>query len=713
LKGRALLLAACPLAAILLHLPTWNHEFVFDDRAIIVQNPLVQDVRRLPRLLISPYWATLRPSQGLYRPLTSLSFALNRALAGGLDPRGFHLVNVLLHGLATLLVTLLALDLLPGRRGAACAGLLFAAHPIHVEAVAGVVGRAEILAACGVLGMILCHRRAQTAPLHEAWRWRAGSWSAGLLGMAAKESAAVAIVLCALGERTLSPSEAPVRGRGALYAGHVATLGAMLIARLAVLGTAGVGQPIPFVDNPAASAGAVAGRLTALGAAARYAGLLLWPRWLSADYSYDQIPVIRSPFDPLAVAGLLVVLGLLAAGGWLLARAPVWGYALLWIPGSALLTSNLAFFIGTLLAERLMYLPSVGLCLLAGGAVAAAGRSRVAGRAAAGAALLAAAACAARTWTRLPDWKDDFALYQSAARVSPRSARIRYNLGNAYLRRKQYPEAEEGFRAALGIYPEFRDARINLGMAVLEQGRAAESLGLLESAAALAPEDADVAVNLGTAYRALGDEARAETAFRRALELDPRSARAWNNLGSIDLKRGDVSSAIKRLERAVQLDPDLAVFRVNLADALTSEGRAREAAEQFVQAARLDPDLPESHRGLGEVALQSGNAPAAEKEFRLATSAAEPSARACNFLGYMLARRGDYREAAAFYEKALGIDPTLHDAHRSLGLLYARDLHDAVKAAAHLRRSLAIAPEQPGAEDLRRLLRELERSGTR
>jgi tetratricopeptide (TPR) repeat protein len=707
LNGRRLPLLIGPVVAVLLFLPTLGHDFVFDDHAVIGQNPLMHDLRDLPRLLAAPYWNTPTRDRMLYRPVTSVSFALDRAIARGLDPRWFHLVNVLLHATASLLVAVWAATLLPGRTGPAAAGLLFAVHPVHVEAVAGIVGRAEILAACAVLGAILCHRAARAAI-----GWRCGllmtaAWTGTLLGAGAKESAVVAPVLCLVADAFV-PAPPGRRRVVLLYAGHAAALGIYFAARVLVLGTIGIGRPIPFVDNPAASAGAIDGRLTALGTVARYAVLLLWPRRLSADYSYDQIPVVRSPLDPWALAGLALVIGVVAGGVLLRRRAPVVACAFLFTAVAASLTSNLVVFIGTILAERLMYLPSAGVCLL--GAAGAAWLARRRGLIPSVAAVaVAAGAGAARTAVRLPEWKDDLALYSSAARVSPRSARIRYNLGNAHLRLERHAEAETEYRAALAIYPEFGDARVNLGMALLQQGRGREALPVLEGAARRDPGSPDLAVNLGNAWRAVGEPARAREEFERALRLDPRSARAWNNLGSLALGRGDLPRALECLRRAVDLDPSYAVFRVNLADALVAAGRPEEADARFLEAYHLDPGLPESRRGMGEVLLRRGDAAGAEREFRAAVAATRPSARAANFLGYLLAGRGDARGAAAAYLRAVALDPALHDAHRSLGYLYAGPLADPERARRHLETSLALDPGQPEADAMRKILGDLSR----
>jgi len=710
LNGRRVALVLGPLLAILLHLPTLGHDLVFDDQVIVGGNPLLRDLRSVPRLLVTPYWSLPGQPHSLYRPLTTVSFAIDRALAGGIRLGWLHLVNVLLHALVTLLLIRLALEILPVSWAAGLAGLLFAAHPVHVEAVAGLVGRAELLAAGGVLLAILCHLAAlRCEDLSRRRRLSIFAWLAAGAGMLAKESAAIAPLLCAAAD--LAFVRAGERGRPRLYAGHAVALGITLAIRTAVLGGLGVGAAIPFVDNPAASAGPLDGRLTAIATLPRYALLLLWPARLSADYSFDQIPVVHQMASPAVLGGVLLLLLTVGGGIFLLRRAPAAGFSLLFMPLSAALTTNLIVFIGTLMAERLMYLPSAGLCLLAGCLASAA--SRPASRRTAMAAGLALCAAGAwRTWTRLPDWQDDYALYRSASLVSPRSARIRFNLGNAYLRRNEYPGAVENYRRALSIYPSFEDARVNLGMALLQENQPREALDLLRAAAEQMPGSADLAVNLGTAFRALGEPARAEEEFRRALRIDPCAARAWNDLGSIDLARGENEAAIASLREAVRCEPDFAIFHVNLADALTSAGRRGEAAAEFEAAFRLDPAQPEARRGRGEMALWSGDLSRAEREFAAAESGRPPSARAANFLGYLAAGRGDPAGAAGHYERALQIDSSLADAHRSLGLLYIERLGRPTVGASHLERSLALDPGQADAGTMRRLILSAKKRGS-
>lgn len=705
MSGRRAALLAPALVSILLYLPTVRYDFVFDDRGVVLENPLMRDLSDAPMLFVTPYWNTPRVPQSLYRPVTSLTFALDRALLGRFEPAWSHGVNMALHALATWLVTRLAFLALATPWPAALAGLMFAAHPVHVEAVAGVVGRSEILAVCGLLAALFAHRSAQE-PHRRGVTALVAAPVFAFLAMLCKESAFVAPLLCGLVDVSFPVPGGSRRRRTFLYAGHAAAVGLALLLRAVALGSVG-GGPIHFVDNPAASAGPLAGRLTALACVARYAGLLLWPARLSADYSYDQIAIARTPLDPLVLAGLAIVIATCAGGLLLLRRNPPAGFALLATAVSFALTSNLLVFIGTLFAERLLYAPSIGLCLLIGWLAAIGVRTR-AGPSVVLAGLGLCGLASFRTMTRIPDWHDDFALYGSAATVSPRSTRIRYNLGNAYLKHGRLQEAESEYRAALAIYPDFTDAVANLGMALLQQGRAREASEVLRDAAARMPRNAEMAVNLGSAYRALGEPGQAREQFLRALELDPDSAMAWNNLGSLALSMGEVPDAVDDLAKAVAIDPTYAVYRVNLADALMAAGRKEEAFREFREAYRLRPDLSEARRGLGEIALDGGDRVAAERAFRSALDVDPPSARAANFLGYLKALQGDPRAAAEAYERALLLDPTLFDAHRSLGLLYARTLGDRERARRHLRRALELAPDQEEAPALRRLLDEMQ-----
>ena len=149
------------VAAVALYLPAGRYGFVQDDRAIVASNPASHSIGAALRAFDDPYWPR-ESGAGLYRPVTILSYAVDWTLSGG-RPGWLHLINALWHGVATVLLVILLARWLP-TLGAAAAGLVFAWHPVHVEAVASLVGRAELLAAVGILGAVLAARRGHWVP---------------------------------------------------------------------------------------------------------------------------------------------------------------------------------------------------------------------------------------------------------------------------------------------------------------------------------------------------------------------------------------------------------------------------------------------------------------------------------------------------------------------------------------------------------------------
>ena len=337
-------------AAVLLYIPSVRHGFVQDDRAIIASNPAVHSVGAALRAFDDSYWPR-ESGAGLYRPVTILTYAIDWAVSGG-RPGWFHFINALWHGLATLLLALIFARWLPAL-AAAGAALVFAWHPVHVEAVASLVGRAELLAACGILGAVLAARR--------------GWWSTAVVcaavGMFSKEHGVIAGVVILLDQWLGPPSpEEPAlsaaKGRGGQ---GVRTPRAFWVALSVV--TAGYLVAWGLIGIAGASAPAAVfferdtwGRLAiALPAVLRAAVLLVWPVSLSSDYSPQVIPAYTG-LSLAAVLGFWIVVAVPALVVWCRRRAPAIAFAAAVGGLSFLPTSNLLFAGGIVLAERNLYL---------------------------------------------------------------------------------------------------------------------------------------------------------------------------------------------------------------------------------------------------------------------------------------------------------------------------------------------------------------------
>jgi hypothetical protein len=435
-----------------------------------------------------PYLASTGERYGLYRPVTVASLAINRAITGA-APWGFHVGNLLLHACVAALAWMVLRRSGVHYGTAFLGGALFAVHPIHTEVVANVAGRAELSAALFVLAAWLLHGRAGEEPGRTGLR--VGAALCYLAAILSKEGAVAAPILF-WADDALRPTPRPRPSLRARYGGYAAAFAVLLVLRALVLGwNQGASDAIPL-DNPAAAAGTLPRVATALWVQLKYALLCLWPHPLSSDYSIDVIPVARSLGDPRVLAGIAFVT--LCAGavawGWMRSR-PVALAGILWLVFS-LPSSNLFFGTGTIMAERLAYLPSLGFCLAIGhlGAAAAHGRGRRARLRLAGViatSAIAVAALGTLTWLRNPAWKDNLTLATTDVATYPTSAKLQAGAGIFLAAAGRDAEAERHLRRALEIYPAYPQIHYNLAVLLNKRGATDEAIEHLRRAIELAP----------------------------------------------------------------------------------------------------------------------------------------------------------------------------------------------------------------------------------
>ncbi len=372
-------------AAVALYLPTARFGFVEDDRAIITSNPAAHSIGAALRAFGRPYWPP--PSEaGLYRPLAILTYAADWSLSGG-RPGWLHLMNALWHGLAAALVVLVVARWLR-EPGAWAAGLVFALHPVHVEGVASLVSRTELLAAAAMLGAVLAARR-------HAW---AVAVACALAACLSKEYGVVTGVVILLDD-WLQPAGARRYPKGFYVA-----LAGVTVAFLAAWWQIGH-QAVADVAPPFLHGGTIRRLAIALPALARGAGLLVWPANLSADYNPQVLPV-PGGLTPPAVAGAMVVAGLLVLAFRVRRRAPGASFAALAAACAYLPTSNLLFPSGIVLAERNLYFPVLVAAVFVGYGVGWLGTCWDQRRVGYVLAILSLA-LAARSYARLPAWRDN------------------------------------------------------------------------------------------------------------------------------------------------------------------------------------------------------------------------------------------------------------------------------------------------------------------
>ena len=427
------LYVAIVACALVPYVPALWNGFALDDLYIIVWNPLVHSVQGVWRAFAAPYWPPDLGGQ-MYRPLPLATFSLDWVIGRG-SPALFHAANLVWHAGAAVIVVSLA------RRwadttAAFAAGLIFAVHPVHVEAVANVAGLGELMAAAGVCLAVYAAVVRQNV-------WASGA--ALVLGLLSKENAVVAPALIAWAWIIEAAPRPARRQMAAFVVSWVVIAGAYLAVRALVL------HPYARLHATAPvflGESALAGRLTALAALSDVFRLLVIPLKLRVDYS----PAERTAVESLLDGRLLLGLACLGLWAWLLVmawRRQRWveAYGLGWIAIAFLPVSNLVISTGVLLAERTLYLPSVGLALAAGAALA-----RLPPRRLRVALTVVVIACGIRSALRTPVWRDDFAVTNSILNDSPNSYRGPARMAAIYQSHRQPDRALAALRDAARIY---------------------------------------------------------------------------------------------------------------------------------------------------------------------------------------------------------------------------------------------------------------------
>jgi hypothetical protein len=470
-RVRRLAMAATSTIAALIYINAVGNGFVLDDGGVIVRNPLVTSLSGVWRAFALPYWPETLGG-GQYRPLGILSFAVDWFVSGG-DARWFHVVNVAWHVAATLMVWLLAAELL-APVAAALAAALFAVHPVHVEAVSNVVGRLEPMSAVFVIGALLAHRRTH---------WTAAMCLA--LGLLSKESAIVFLAMAVANDLLLERDwRATLRSRRWLYAAYGMVTLVYAAALIAIFHDRAFSSPARVFagTTPVHRLELVASVIP------QYVRLLIAPADLSASYAPNVIsPVGASIMGALGVITLFVI----AITFVIVARRrrwPVMAFAILWIPIALAPVSNVFFASGVALAERTLYVASVGVCLAAGAVAERFLVTRGAMVAAAAASVIIA--FGARTWTRTPAWRDDRTYLLTLLADHPESYEAHLAAGRALRGANALDQAERELGIARRLFPRdsavYREAadvadrqnRPDVALALRDSARIARSFRL-------------------------------------------------------------------------------------------------------------------------------------------------------------------------------------------------------------------------------------------
>jgi len=511
-----------------------SNGFVFDDQLLIVDKAAV----RAPLGDLRALWA--------YRPLRVLSYRLDYAI-GGMDPRIFHLSNIVYHGLTVLVVCTLLQRSGASVWAAGAGALLFAVHPVQTDAVTYAAGRRDVLCglffAAGFLAYLRYRNRGRTSALVLAG-------VAYVLAVFTKEMAITLPAVCWLADRWrarqglgggpvpaapdgIGPGTRRLPARQLIVAVALATLG---VAAFATAYSAHVWRVVTRTPWHGGSIGANFATVERVWV--HYLGLIVWPARLSADYSGGAFPVSPGALDPRALASVLVLAVVAVPAWWSWRRGGMVGFGAAWYAVTLLPVSHVIPYT-ELLAEHYLYIPMMGVAFAVAGIVdAIAARAPERRRALAVTVLVVASAAAVRTAVRNRDWHDPVSLWSATAAVCPNCVRARFNLGQAYFQRVRLADAEPHWLAA----------------------------------AALRPNDPAIALALGGLYYRLGKYDLAAERVETALRLKPGDVKAETLAGWIALDSGNPQRAITYFDSVLERLPPKQAEAVTL-------GRARAVAE--------------------------------------------------------------------------------------------------------------------------------------
>jgi tetratricopeptide (TPR) repeat protein len=605
--------------------------FVYDSESAIQQDSRVHEtnLHNVHRILTEGYWES-QPTTDLYRPLTTLSYLLNYATLGnGANPAGYHWMNLVLHAANVSFVYALGIFIFGESAPALALAAIWGLHPLLTEGVTNIVGRADLLAAFGILIGLLCHIRATASARARKAGWLIALALSQTIALFSKETGVVLPALMLSFDfiwpgRFFEPSV--WRRRFLSYA----VVALPFIAYFVLRTQLHMHLEVPFHKNPLAGAAFWTARMTALKIIGWFLWLFIWPARLSADYSYNSVPLFQWSLANWGDLQPLIVLAVCVAGIVLAFRLrrenkPVCFFVFFFFIALAP-TSNLFILIGSAMSERFMYLPAIGLAGCTVGLICALAQrypQPVLKNASWAAVGIVCLALGARTYARNFDWHDEATLWRSVRNVNPDDALAHLNLGNALLEIPgRIPDAVFEYQAALRIYPNYAEAHNNLGAILLQSGQTMEAVGEYQAAVRLDPDYPDAHSNLGGALSRLpGRLSEGAAELETAVRLDPENARRRAALGSVLLQMpGRLPQAIGQLQTAVKIDPELTDAHYSLAIALAQiPARLPDAVTEFQVVLRSRPNDAGAHYQLG-VALSRmpGKLPEAIQEIESA-----------------------------------------------------------------------------------------------
>jgi protein O-mannosyl-transferase len=731
----SLLLAA---AVGLVFFPVLRCQFInLDDPLYVTSNSHVQGGLTLDGLV----WAFRTSHAGNWHPLTWLSHMLDCRLYG-LKPAGHHLTNLLFHALNSMLLFILLRRLTGAGWRSAFVAALFALHPCHVESVAWVSERKDVLSTFFFMLTLWAYARYaeksvisnQSSVISDQWPVNSGQSSKARAAAGGEQTAdrrslitdhrslfyLLSLFFFALGlmskpmlvtlpfvlllldywplQRFRSAPRNPTASARRFQPSSF-ILHPLLVEKTPFFLLSAISCVVTFIVQKQGGAVQPLAHLAllprienALVAYERYLSKMIWPAGLATPY-----PGAEHWSFAGVVFALALLAGLTLGAAWLSRKYRFVATGWLWFLGTLVPVIGLVQVGEQLMADRYTYLSSIGLfIILVWGASVACDRWQLPKVLCAGVAGLMLLSCVVQTRHQLGYWRDSEVLFHHTLAVTRKNWAACYNLGWYLDDQGRLDEALGYYRQSVEIEPRNPDPLNNIGVALVAKKQYAEAIPYFEAALKAQPNFFEAHNNIGKALEELQrfDEAIAE--YRLVLQRKPDHVAALNNLGNALARKGQLPEAIQSYEAALRAKPDQANAHYGLASALARLNRMDEAIDHYRLALQHNPDNAAAHNDLGLVLARQGNLDEAALQFREAVRCKpDDPALLCN-LGRALAGRQKLDEALPLFARALSLAPTNADAHAGLGQALAATgkMDDAV---AHFQEAVRLRPDSASA----------------
>ncbi len=588
--GICLLLVAVTLAV---YWPVMRCDFVnYDDPDYFTANHHVQTGLKPANLV----WAFTTRHASNWHPLAWLSLMLDAELFGK-GPFGPHFTNLLLHAANTVLVFLLLRRLTAATWRSAVVAALFALHPLHVESVAWISERKDVLSTFfGLLSLWAYARFVRKSevenqvsgfrPPTSGYYWLALLFFA--LGLMSKPMLVTLPFLMLLLDWWPLGRMSRVEGRGS-------RVRSLVLEKIPFFLLSAASCVVTYIAQQKGGAVTALTRISlsqrldnAFVSYARYLGKTFWPVNLAVLY---PLPVHWNTL--WVILSLLLVIGFSVAAVWFGRKHPCVPVGWFWFVGTLVPVIGLVQVGIQSMADRYTYVPLIGVfTILVWGLGAVCASRRAPKTWIIFLAMTLFVACALRTRDQLRYWQNDETLFRHTLAVTKNNYLAYNNLGTWLSKKGQIAEAMDCFHKSLKIKPDDSDVLYNLGNAFARLGNWDEAINNYKRALQIIPNQPDILDNLGFAFAARKQFADAIACFEAALKLDPDSADAHNNLATVLFIQKRFDEAIRHYREALRITPDNPQIYSNLGDALVKQGQTAEAVRCYQEALRLNPDDP-------------------------------------------------------------------------------------------------------------------------